>query len=107
MYKFFINFLMTVLVVLFAFFGVNVISGLDLSDAVADSVNAHSKVQVNVSDTAKQAFAGFGASQPMDQERLFQQYGTAKDYLRNWSLFLDFLILFKTIGVNINDKNAY
>jgi lipopolysaccharide/colanic/teichoic acid biosynthesis glycosyltransferase len=29
------------------------------------------------------------------------------DYLRNWSLFLDFLILFKTIGVNINDKNAY
>jgi putative colanic acid biosynthesis UDP-glucose lipid carrier transferase len=29
------------------------------------------------------------------------------DYLRNWSLFLDFLILFKTIGVIINARNAY
>lgn len=29
------------------------------------------------------------------------------DYLRNWSLFLDLLIIFKTIGVVIKDKNAY
>lgn len=29
------------------------------------------------------------------------------DYLRNWSLFLDLLIIFKTIGVVIRDKNAY
>jgi putative colanic acid biosynthesis UDP-glucose lipid carrier transferase len=29
------------------------------------------------------------------------------DYLRNWSLFLDLFIIFKTIGVVINDKNAY
>jgi putative colanic acid biosynthesis UDP-glucose lipid carrier transferase len=29
------------------------------------------------------------------------------NYLRNWSLFLDFFILFKTIGLIINDKNAY
>jgi putative colanic acid biosynthesis UDP-glucose lipid carrier transferase len=29
------------------------------------------------------------------------------DYLRNWSLFLDLLIIFKTISVVIEDKNAY
>lgn len=29
------------------------------------------------------------------------------DYLRNWSLFLDLIIIFKTIGVVIKDKNAY
>ena len=29
------------------------------------------------------------------------------DYLRNWSVFLDLLIIFKTIGVIIKDKNAY
>lgn len=29
------------------------------------------------------------------------------DYLRNWSLFLDLLIIFKTICVIIKDKNAY
>jgi putative colanic acid biosysnthesis UDP-glucose lipid carrier transferase len=29
------------------------------------------------------------------------------DYLRNWSLFLDLLIILKTIGVVIKDKNAY
>lgn len=29
------------------------------------------------------------------------------DYLRNWSLFLDLFIIYKTIGVVINDKNAY
>lgn len=29
------------------------------------------------------------------------------DYLRNWSLFLDLLIIFKTISVVIKDKNAY
>lgn len=29
------------------------------------------------------------------------------DYLRNWSLFLDLLIIFKTIGVVIEAKNAY
>jgi putative colanic acid biosynthesis UDP-glucose lipid carrier transferase len=29
------------------------------------------------------------------------------NYLRNWSLFLDLLIIFKTIGVIIKDKNAY
>ncbi|MFI3156080.1 MAG: undecaprenyl-phosphate glucose phosphotransferase [Methylococcaceae bacterium] len=29
------------------------------------------------------------------------------DYLRNWSLFLDLLIIFKTINVVIKDKNAY
>jgi putative colanic acid biosynthesis UDP-glucose lipid carrier transferase len=29
------------------------------------------------------------------------------DYLRNWSLFFDLVIIFKTIGVVINDKNAY
>jgi putative colanic acid biosynthesis UDP-glucose lipid carrier transferase len=29
------------------------------------------------------------------------------DYLRNWSLFLDLLIIFKTINVVIEDKNAY
>jgi len=29
------------------------------------------------------------------------------DYLRNWSLFLDLLIIFKTIGVVIEDQNAY
>lgn len=29
------------------------------------------------------------------------------DYLRNWSLFLDLMIIFKTIGVVLNDKNAY
>jgi putative colanic acid biosynthesis UDP-glucose lipid carrier transferase len=29
------------------------------------------------------------------------------DYLRNWSLFLDLFIIFKTISVVINDKNAY
>lgn len=29
------------------------------------------------------------------------------DYLRNWSLFLDLLIIFKTIGVVVRDKNAY
>ncbi|MGZ4993405.1 MAG: undecaprenyl-phosphate glucose phosphotransferase [Methylobacter sp.] len=29
------------------------------------------------------------------------------DYLRNWSLFLDLLIIFKTITVVIRDKNAY
>lgn len=29
------------------------------------------------------------------------------DYLRNWSLFLDLLIIFKTVGVVIKDKNAY
>ncbi|MDP1666752.1 MAG: undecaprenyl-phosphate glucose phosphotransferase [Methylobacter sp.] len=29
------------------------------------------------------------------------------DYLRNWSLFLDLLIIFKTISVVIRDKNAY
>jgi putative colanic acid biosynthesis UDP-glucose lipid carrier transferase len=29
------------------------------------------------------------------------------DYLRNWSLFLDLMIIIKTIGVVIKDKNAY
>ncbi|MDD5277465.1 MAG: undecaprenyl-phosphate glucose phosphotransferase [Methylovulum sp.] len=29
------------------------------------------------------------------------------DYLRNWSLLLDLLIIFKTIGVVVRDKNAY
>ncbi|WP_206667300.1 undecaprenyl-phosphate glucose phosphotransferase [Candidatus Methylobacter oryzae] len=29
------------------------------------------------------------------------------DYLRNWSLFLDLLIIFKTINVVVRDKNAY
>lgn len=29
------------------------------------------------------------------------------DYLRNWSLFLDLLIIFKTIGVVLEAKNAY
>jgi putative colanic acid biosynthesis UDP-glucose lipid carrier transferase len=29
------------------------------------------------------------------------------DYLRNWSLFLDFLIIFKTIPIVITNKNAY
>jgi putative colanic acid biosynthesis UDP-glucose lipid carrier transferase len=29
------------------------------------------------------------------------------DYLRNWSLFLDLLIIFKTISVVIEDNNAY
>ncbi len=29
------------------------------------------------------------------------------DYLRNWSLFLDLLIIFKTIGIVVKDKNAY
>ncbi|MDO9213736.1 MAG: undecaprenyl-phosphate glucose phosphotransferase [Methylococcales bacterium] len=29
------------------------------------------------------------------------------DYLRNWSLFLDLVIIFKTIAVVIKDKNAY
>jgi putative colanic acid biosysnthesis UDP-glucose lipid carrier transferase len=29
------------------------------------------------------------------------------DYLRNWSLLLDLLIIFKTISVVIKDKNAY
>lgn len=29
------------------------------------------------------------------------------DYLRNWSLFLDLLIIFRTISVVIRDKNAY
>lgn len=29
------------------------------------------------------------------------------DYLRNWSLFLDLLIIFKTIFVVVRDKNAY
>ena len=29
------------------------------------------------------------------------------DYLRNWSLFLDLFIIFKTISVVVRDKNAY
>ena len=29
------------------------------------------------------------------------------DYLRNWSLFLDLYIIFKTISVVVRDKNAY
>jgi putative colanic acid biosysnthesis UDP-glucose lipid carrier transferase len=29
------------------------------------------------------------------------------DYLRNWSIFLDLLIIIKTIGLVINEKNAY
>jgi len=29
------------------------------------------------------------------------------EYLRNWSLFLDLLIIIKTIGVVLKDKNAY
>jgi len=29
------------------------------------------------------------------------------DYLRNWSLFLDLLIIFRTVSVVIRDKNAY
>jgi putative colanic acid biosynthesis UDP-glucose lipid carrier transferase len=29
------------------------------------------------------------------------------DYLQNWSIFFDFFIIFKTIGVVIKDNNAY
>jgi putative colanic acid biosynthesis UDP-glucose lipid carrier transferase len=29
------------------------------------------------------------------------------DYLRNWSLALDLLIILKTVGVVIKDENAY
>lgn len=29
------------------------------------------------------------------------------DYLRNWSVYLDFLIILRTVGAVINDKNAY
>ena len=35
-------------------------------------------VDVTVGDTAKQSFMGFGASQPMDQDRLFSVYGAPK-----------------------------
>jgi putative colanic acid biosynthesis UDP-glucose lipid carrier transferase len=29
------------------------------------------------------------------------------DYLRNWSLAMDLLIILKTVGVVIKDENAY
>jgi putative colanic acid biosynthesis UDP-glucose lipid carrier transferase len=29
------------------------------------------------------------------------------DYLRKWSLAMDLLIIFKTVGVVIKDENAY
>lgn len=41
------------------------------------------------------------------EEKMQRRIDYDLDYLRNWSLFLDLLIIFKTIGVVIEDKNAY
>ncbi len=41
------------------------------------------------------------------EEKMQRRIDYDLDYLRNWSLFLDLLIIFKTIGVVIRDKNAY
>jgi putative colanic acid biosynthesis UDP-glucose lipid carrier transferase len=41
------------------------------------------------------------------EEKMQRRIDYDLDYLRNWSLFLDLLIIFKTIGVVFNDQNAY
>jgi putative colanic acid biosynthesis UDP-glucose lipid carrier transferase len=41
------------------------------------------------------------------EEKMQRRIDYDLDYLRNWSLFLDLLIIFKTIGVVIKDQNAY
>ena len=41
------------------------------------------------------------------EEKMQRRIDYDLDYLRNWSLFLDLMIIFKTIGVVIKDQNAY
>lgn len=41
------------------------------------------------------------------EEKMQRRIDYDLDYLRNWSLFLDLLIIFKTIRVVIKDQNAY